>query len=64
MNSPEIIFADEPTGNLDTENSNRIMELLVKLQKERGFTIVMVTHNADIGAMGDIQLKMKDGRLV
>jgi lipoprotein-releasing system ATP-binding protein len=63
-NRPEIIFADEPTGNLDTENSNRIMELLIHLQKERGFTIVMVTHNIDIGAMGDIQLKMKDGRLI
>ncbi|MBK8393749.1 MAG: ABC transporter ATP-binding protein [Leptospiraceae bacterium] len=64
VNRPEIIFADEPTGNLDTENSNRIMELLIHLQKERGFTIVMVTHNAEIGAMGDIQLKMKDGKLV
>ncbi|MBP9885438.1 MAG: ABC transporter ATP-binding protein [Leptospiraceae bacterium] len=64
VNSPEIIFADEPTGNLDTENSNRIMELLVNLQKERGFTIIMVTHNAEIGEMGDVRLKMKDGRLV
>jgi len=64
VNSPEIIFADEPTGNLDTENSNRIMELLVNLQKERGFTIIMVTHNAEIGEMGDVKLKMKDGRLV
>jgi ABC-type lipoprotein export system ATPase subunit len=62
-NRPEIIFADEPTGNLDTENSNRIMELLIDLQKERSFTIVMVTHNSEIGAMGDIRLKMKDGRL-
>ena len=40
------------------------MELLISLQKERGFTIVMVTHNAEIGAMGDIKLKMKDGRLL
>jgi hypothetical protein len=63
-NKPEIIFADEPTGNLDTENSNRIMELLKSLQKDRGFTIMMVTHNSEIGAMGDIQLKMKDGLLV
>ena len=63
-NRPEIIFADEPTGNLDTENSNRIMELLISLQKERGFTIVMVTHNAEIGAMGDVKLKMKDGKLL
>ncbi|HRG48215.1 MAG TPA: ABC transporter ATP-binding protein [Leptospiraceae bacterium] len=63
-NRPEIIFADEPTGNLDTENSNRIMELLISLQKERGFMIVMVTHNAEIGAMGDVKLKMKDGRLL
>lgn len=63
-NKPEIIFADEPTGNLDTENSNRIMELLISLQKESGFTIIMVTHNAEIGAMGDIQLKMQDGILL
>lgn len=64
VNEPEILFADEPTGNLDTENSDHIMELLVKLQKENGFTILMVTHNADIGAKGDIKLQMKDGKLI
>jgi putative ABC transport system ATP-binding protein len=64
VNKPEIIFADEPTGNLDTENSNRIIELSKTLQKKRGFTILMVTHNSEIGAMGDVQLKMKDGILI
>ncbi|HMV44930.1 MAG TPA: ABC transporter ATP-binding protein [Leptospiraceae bacterium] len=64
VNSPEILFADEPTGNLDTENSDHIMELLIQLQKDHGFTIVMVTHNVEIGNRGDIKLSMKDGILV
>jgi putative ABC transport system ATP-binding protein/lipoprotein-releasing system ATP-binding protein len=64
VNEPEIIFADEPTGNLDTENSNKIMELLIDLKRIHKFTIFMVTHNSEIGRMGEVQLFMKDGLLV
>jgi putative ABC transport system ATP-binding protein/lipoprotein-releasing system ATP-binding protein len=61
--NPKFLLADEPTGNLDTENSKKIMELLLKLQSSLKFTFLMVTHDPNIGKLGEIQLKMKDGSL-
>lgn len=61
---PQIIFADEPTGNLDTENAESIHQLFLQLQKELGITIVVVTHNEDLAKLADRVLMMKDGQII
>ncbi len=61
-NDPQIILADEPTGNLDTATGNQIMELLLELNKQ-GRTIIMVTHEPDIAAYAKYQLYMRDGTI-
>lgn len=63
MNNPPVLFADEPTGNLDTKSSVEIMNLFTELSRE-GITIVMVTHEDDIAAYATRHLVMKDGKLV
>lgn len=63
MNQPPVLFADEPTGNLDTKSSIEIMDLFTQLSNE-GITIVMVTHEDDIAAYAKRHLLMRDGRLV
>lgn len=63
MNRPKYIFADEPTGSLDSKNNDMIMELLVKLQ-EMGHTIIMVTHNLDNLKYCTRVIKIKDGSIV
>ena len=63
MNEPPVLFADEPTGNLDTKSSIEIMQLFTELSKE-GITIIMVTHEDDIAAYATRHLLMKDGHLV
>ncbi len=62
-NDPKILLADEPTGNLDTKSSIEIIELFRKLNKERGQTIVMVTHSPEIGGMADRVIRFRDGRI-
>ncbi|NJD54612.1 MAG: ABC transporter ATP-binding protein [Candidatus Methanoperedens sp.] len=62
-NSPKILLADEPTGNLDTRSSIEIIELFRKLNKERGQTIVMVTHSLEIGEMADRIIHFRDGKV-
>jgi putative ABC transport system ATP-binding protein/lipoprotein-releasing system ATP-binding protein len=62
-NSPSLILADEPTGNLDSANAKIVLELLMKLQREKKITIFMVTHDILIGSMGTLRIKMKDGNL-
>jgi len=62
-NDPELLLGDEPTGNLDSENSAKIMALLSALQVERKMTIVVVTHEADVARMGHRNIHLKDGRL-
>lgn len=64
MNNPKVIFADEPSGNLDTENANDLHHLFLKLRKEMGQTFVIVTHNEDLAAMADRVIKMKDGIVI
>lgn len=61
---PRIIFADEPTGNLDTENAAAIHNLFLQLREELGLTIVVVTHNNDLAAIADRILIMKDGAII
>ena len=58
-----IILADEPTGNLDTENEEKIVELLLSLAHDRDFTVIMVTHNRQIADRADVRFVMKDGRM-
>ena len=61
---PKVLFADEPTGNLDTKNSQEIFELFRKLNKEDGLTLVVTTHNPVLGALADRIIYLKDGRVV
>jgi len=62
-NSPEILLADEPTGNLDSVNSARIMEILTGIQKKRGMTLIVVTHENDIAHSASRQIHIRDGRI-
>ena len=63
MNSPKVLLADEPTGNLDAETGSQIMTVLEKLHREQGQTIVMVTHDRALARQADRVLVIKDGRL-
>ncbi|MCU9811831.1 ABC transporter ATP-binding protein [Paraclostridium sp. AKS81] len=62
-NKPEIIFADEPTGNLDSKTTEEVMNLLGSCVKDFGQTLVMITHNNEIADMADICIEIKDGKL-
>lgn len=63
VNDPQVIFADEPTGNLDSENGYKIIELLFRLNREKDITLIIVTHDAELAGMCDRQFNMKDGKL-
>ena len=63
-NNPAIVWADEPTGNLDSETALEIMDLLATLNKENGQTFVIVTHAAEIGQRADRLITMRDGKIV
>jgi putative ABC transport system ATP-binding protein len=62
-NEPEILLADEPTGNLDSVNSARIMEILTGIQKQRGMTLIVVTHENEIAHAAARQIHLRDGRI-
>ncbi|MDE3200711.1 MAG: ABC transporter ATP-binding protein [Acidobacteriota bacterium] len=62
-NDPEILLADEPTGNLDSVNSAHIMEILIGIQKKRGMTLVIVTHELEIAHMANRHIRFRDGRV-
>ena len=64
VNKPKIIFADEPTGNLDSSTGEVIIKLLFSLNRKLGCTLVVVTHDEDLARHCDIQVKMKDGEIV
>lgn len=63
INKPSLILADEPTGNLDTQTSMELHELIVRLKNELGQAFVIVTHNQDLAKMSDRRFEMKDGLL-
>jgi len=63
VNHPAILLADEPTGNLDTENSTAVLAVLRDLNKRLGQTILMITHNPEAAAYGDRTVRMRDGRI-
>jgi putative ABC transport system ATP-binding protein len=64
INSPKVIFADEPIGNLDSQNGKEVLELLSKLNKQYGITILMVTHAEESTQYGNRVIRLKDGQLV
>ncbi|MGQ9571575.1 MAG: ABC transporter ATP-binding protein [Dehalococcoidia bacterium] len=63
-NDPPIILADEPTGNLDSKAGQMVLDLLRRIQRERGVTLVLVTHNAQIASAAERVIRMLDGRVV
>jgi len=64
VNDPQIIFADEPTGNLDSATGNKVEDMLFQLNKEKGITLIIVTHDEDLAARCSRQIQIKDGRVV
>ena len=64
VNDPEILLADEPTGNLDTRTSVEIMEILQRLNRDKGITIILITHEHDIAEYGHREVTFRDGRVV
>ncbi len=64
INNPKIIFADEPTGNLDSVNGKIVLDLLLELHRERHATLVLVTHNQEIARMADRVVTLQDGRII
>jgi putative ABC transport system ATP-binding protein len=64
VNKPKILLADEPTGNLDTENSTAVLDIMRGLNKKYGQTILMITHNPEAADFADRKVRMKDGRVL
>jgi len=64
VNNPAIVWADEPTGNLDSDSAQQVMELLIELNKKGRQTIVTVTHDSTVGNMADRLITMRDGAIV
>jgi ABC-type lipoprotein export system ATPase subunit len=64
VNSPALVLADEPTGNLDSQASAELMQLLVGLNRQRGVTIVLVTHEPDIAAYARRLVQFRDGAII
>ncbi len=63
-NDPHVIFADEPTGNLDTKNGSIVFDIFERLVDEEGRSVVTVTHDADLAARAEMQIRIVDGRIV
>lgn len=64
VNNPKILFADEPTGNLDSATGEKVIKLLFDLNKKKGVTLIIVTHDDDLAALCDRQIRISDGRIV
>ena len=64
MNQPEIVWADEPTGNLDSENAQEVMELLIRLNRELNNTFVIITHSDAVAEMSHRTVRMLDDLIV
>ncbi|MDR2337242.1 MAG: ABC transporter ATP-binding protein [Deltaproteobacteria bacterium] len=64
INKPQVLLADEPTGNLDSKRSDEIKNLLVTLNREQGITIILVTHNPDLAKIGSSAIELLDGKIL
>ncbi|NCN27995.1 ABC transporter ATP-binding protein [bacterium] len=64
VSRPKILFADEPTGNLDSKSGSKVLQLLKDLQSEEGSSLIVVTHDPQVAELGDATLKLKDGKIV
>jgi len=64
INNPKLIFADEPTGNLDSKTGKEIMKLLKELNKEKNLTLIIITHDNEIAKNSDRIIKLKDGEII
>src|SRR5581483_4670787 len=64
VNNPAIVWADEPTGALDSESAGNIMDLMTQLNKEQGQTVVLVTHAPEVGERANRIVRMRDGEIV
>ncbi len=64
INEPDLILADEPTGNLDSENAKNVLELIQKLRNQKNLTFVVATHSADVAGIAQKKLVMKDGKIL
>ena len=63
INQPQVIFADEPTGNLDSTTGERIENLLFELNQSQGITLIIVTHDEELAARCDRKIRMRDGKI-
>jgi putative ABC transport system ATP-binding protein len=63
-NNPPILLADEPTGNLDSATGHQIIELLLSINRDRGTTLILVTHDPDLARVADIAVALRDGRVI
>ena len=63
-NDPVLLLADEPTGNLDSDNATRVLDLLTGLQRDRNLSLVVVTHSQEVAARADRVVQMRDGAVV
>ena len=64
LNNPSILFADEPTGNLDSRTSIEVMDIFQRLKQDRGITIVLITHEPQVAEYGSRIISFKDGQIV
>jgi putative ABC transport system ATP-binding protein len=64
MMKPAVLLADEPTGNLDSENGGHVLELLMKFNREEGTTLVLVTHDEMLASQAERRILLRDGRIV
>jgi putative ABC transport system ATP-binding protein len=64
INDPVLLLADEPTGNLDSTTGSEIMDLILELRDERGMTVLVATHDENIGSRSDKVIRMRDGRII
>jgi ABC-type lipoprotein export system ATPase subunit len=64
INDPEIILADEPTGNLDSASGKQVLDILRRLRDDQGKTILLVTHSQEGASMADRVIQMRDGKLL
>ncbi len=63
INEPSLVLADEPSGNLDEENGNRLHQLIMDMSRRKGTTFIIATHNPDLTTRGDRVLRLSEGRL-